>query len=289
MDHQIRATAANDSIRAFAIYAKDTVEEARKRHKLSPVVCAALGRVLMGAAMMSRMEKDDRNLLTIQIIGDGPIGGITVTASPSGILKGFSNHPHVEVPPKYAGKLDVGAAVGNGFLRVMRDSGGSEPYIGTVDLVSGEIAEDLTYYFAQSEQTPSAVGLGVLVDTDCTVRTAGGFIIQLMPDTPDEYISILEKNLSGLSPVTELLSDGLSPEDILKAVLDGMDVNIVEKRNVSFNCDCSRDKVIKSLLSLNPADLQEMIDENKPIEVYCDFCGERYTFENSDFTFLKNR
>ena len=280
MDHQIRATAANDSIRAFAIYAKDTVEEARKRHKLSPVVCAALGRVLMGAAMMSRMEKDDRNLLTIQIIGDGPIGGITVTASPSGILKGFSNHPHVEVPPKYAGKLDVGAAVGNGFLRVMRDSGGSEP---------GEIAEDLTYYFAQSEQTPSAVGLGVLVDTDCTVRTAGGFIIQLMPDTPDEYISILEKNLSGLSPVTELLSDGLSPEDILKAVLDGMDVNIVEKRNVSFNCDCSRDKVIKSLLSLNPADLQEMIDENKPIEVYCDFCGERYTFENSDFTFLKNR
>ena len=282
MDYQIRATAAEDTIRAFAITAKDTVEEARKRHHTFPVVTAALGRMLCGGAMMSMMEKEEDNLLTLQVIGDGPMQGITVTASPTGVLKGFANVTNVDIPAKYKGKLDVGAAVGKGILRVLRDTGAPEPYVGTVALVNGEIAEDLTYYFAQSEQTPSAVGLGVLVDTDWTVLCAGGFIIQLMPEASENTISTLEENISQIRPVTEMLSQGLTPENILEVLLNGLQPTILEKREVSYHCDCSRDKIIRSLISLNKKDLQEMIDDAKPIEVRCDFCGDRYEFSPED-------
>ncbi len=286
-DYMIRATAADDTIRAFAVTAKETTEEMRKRHDTAPVVTAALGRLLSAAAMMCRMQKEEQGLLTIQVLGDGPIGGMTVTAGPDGLLKGFANATNVEVPLKYPGKLDVGTAVGNGILRVMRErrSGKDdpygvpgEPYVGTVQLVSGEIAEDLTYYFAQSEQTPSAVGLGVLVDKDVTVRCAGGFIVQLMPDASDESIEKLEANIRALRPVTEMLDDGMSPEALLEALLSGMEINFLEKTEIGFRCDCSKERITKSLMALPKEDLQEMIDDNKPIEVRCQFCNEQYEF-----------
>lgn len=286
-DYMIRATAADDTIRAFAITAGNTVEEARSRHDTAPVVTAALGRMLCAASMMSMMEKDEKGLLTVQVLGDGPIGGITVTASGDGILKGFANETNVEVPHKYKGKLDVGSAVGRGILRVMRERRRDEadiydepndPYIGTVDLVSGEIAEDFTYYFAQSEQTPSAVGLGVLVDKDISVRCAGGFIVSLMPDVSDETISLLEDNIKNIRPVTELLEEGLSPEELLEEILRGMDVCVLERRDVSYRCDCSMERVTSSLLALPASDLNEMIEDNKPVEVRCQFCNERYEF-----------
>ncbi|MBQ7677783.1 MAG: Hsp33 family molecular chaperone HslO [Lachnospiraceae bacterium] len=286
-DYMLRATAANDTIRAFAITAKDTIEEARRRHDTAPVVTAALGRLLCGGAMMCMMEKEDEGLLTLQVLGDGPVGGITVSASPDGLLKGFANETNVELPLKYPGKLDVGTAVGSGILRVMREqkraeadpfAAAGEPYIGTVELVSGEIAEDLTYYFAQSEQTPSAVGLGVLVDKDITVRCAGGFIVQLMPDVTDEAISLLEQNIQSIRPVTELLDEGMMPEGLLEELLKGMDVTVLEKRPVAYRCDCSRERVTKSLAALPKEDLQEMIDDAKPVEVRCQFCNEKYEF-----------
>ncbi|MCR5053916.1 MAG: Hsp33 family molecular chaperone HslO [Lachnospiraceae bacterium] len=277
-DHMIRAAAADGSIRCFAITSKDTAEAGRAYHETSPVVTAALGRMLSGGAMMGLMMKDERDLLTLQIRGEGPLKGITVTADNAGHVKGFPNVSDVEIPPKYPGKLDVGGAVGSGFLRVIRDTGGPEPYVGTVPLQTGEIAEDLTYYFAQSEQTPSAVGLGVLVDKDCTVSCSGGFIIQLMPDVKDETIDALEENLKTLRTVTDMLSDGLSPEDMLNEVLKGMGVTVLDKIPVSFTCDCSKVRVTKSLIALPKSDIQEMIDDNKPVEVRCQFCNKKYDF-----------
>ncbi len=281
-DYMIHAMAAKNEIRAYAITAHDTVEAARSAHDTSPVVTAALGRMLMGAAMMGMMMQDDRDLITLQIRGDGPLKGITVTADNVGRVKGFPMESDVEVPAKYPGKLDVGAAVGHGFLRVMRDTGAPEPYVGTVDLVTGEIAEDLTYYFAQSEQTPSAVGLGVLVDTDCTVSCAGGFIVQLLPGTSDETITQLEENIKKLPQVTSMLSDGLSPEEILGQVLDGFDIEFLENTPVEFCCDCSKERIERSLISLPKQDIQDMIDEGKPVEVRCQFCNRTYDFEVSE-------
>lgn len=277
-DHKIRAMAAGGTIRAFAVTGRDTVEEARQRHHLQPVVTAALGRTLMAASMMCDMEKDEDSLLTVQFLGDGPVGGITVTASPSGVLKGFANNPNVELPPKRPGKLDVGRAVGNGMLRVMRDTGAPDPYIGTVQLVSGEIAEDLTSYFARSEQVPSSVGLGVLVGTDSAVSEAGGFIVQLMPDVSDGSIDILENNIKNISSVTTMLQSGMGPEDMLGRLLDGLDLQITDSSPVSFCCDCSKERVRRSLISLNKEEIREIIQEGKPIETGCQFCGAKYKF-----------
>ena len=277
-DYMIRATACNEEIRAFAITSKELVEEARKDHTTSPVVTAALGRLLTGGAMMASMMKGDQDLLTLQILGDGPLQGVTVTADSHGHVKGFPNVAIVDVPPKYEGKLDVGAAIGNGVLRVIRDTGLKEPYVGTVQLQTGEIAEDLTYYFAQSEQTPSAVGLGVLVDTDYTVRASGGFMIQLMPDTSDETIAKLEENLQKLPTVTSMFDDGMTPEEVLGLVLEGMDFQVTERSEVAFQCDCSRERVAESIASISKDDIQEMIDDGKPIEVRCQFCNTTYDF-----------
>lgn len=285
-DYKIRAMAAGDTIRAFAITAKDTTDEARKRHNSSPVVTAGLGRMLMGASMMSMMEKKEDALLTLQAIGDGPMQGITVTAGTGGLLKGFANVCDVDLPPKYKGKLDVGGAIGPGILRVMRDEGAPEPYVGTVELVSGEIAEDLTYYFAQSEQTPSAVGLGVLIDVDTSVKCAGGFIVQLMPEASDQTISILEENIKNLPPVTEMMDRGYTPEMLLEEILKGLDITILEKADVAYRCDCGKERITKSLLALNKADLQEMIDDGKPIEVRCQFCNEKYNFSIDELVMI---
>lgn len=278
MDYMIRATAANAQIRAFAATTKDLVDTARTTHQTSPVVTAALGRLLTGGVMMGAMLKGDDDLLTLQISGDGPLKGMTVTADSTGKVKGYALEPQIMLPPSKAGKLDVGGAVGNGFLRVIKDMGLKEPYVGQTDLQSGEIAEDLTYYFATSEQVPSSVGLGVLMEKDNTVKQAGGFIVQLMPFTEDEVIDRLEENLKKFSSVTTVLDEGKTPEEMLEMLLEGLDVVVTDKIPVSFQCNCSKSRVEKALISIGKKELQEMIDEGEEIEVNCHFCNTAYRF-----------
>lgn len=276
-DYIVRATAANDAIRAFAITSRDMVEEARKRHNTSPIVTAALGRMLSAGSMMGVMLKGEDDLVTLQIQGTGPMKGITVTSNSKGEVKGFPNVAVVDLPPKN-GKLDVGGAIDLGIMRVIKDMGLKEPYVGTVELQTGEIAEDLTYYYAVSEQIPSTVGLGVLMNKDNTVNVAGGFIVQLMPFTSEEVIAQIEENLKTLPSVTDMLSAGKSPEEMLETVLAGLDVQIMETYPACYKCDCSRERVIKSLASLGKEDMDDIIADGKPVEVKCQFCNEAYEF-----------
>ena len=285
-DYMIRAIAANDQIRAFAITSRQLTETARMNHNTSPEITAALGRSMSAALMMGMMMDGEKDLLTLQFRGDGPAKGITVTADSHGNVKGFAHNPQVTLPPK-EGKLNVGGAIGNGFLTVIRDIGLKEPYVGTVQLMTGEIAEDLTYYFASSEQTPSSVGLGVLMNKENTVRVAGGFIIQLMPDTDDETITKLENNLTGIPPVSTMLEEGNTPEDILKRVLAGFDVKVTEKKDVSFTCDCSRERVERSLATLKDEDLEDIIKDAKPVEVRCQLCNKAYNFTIDEIREMK--
>ncbi len=277
-DYIVRATAADDAIRAFAITSRDMVEEGKKRHNTSPVVTAALGRMLSAGAMMGVMMKGEDDMLTLQIQGNGPMKGITVTADSKGNVKGFPNVADVMLPPNKDGKLDVGGAIDLGIMRVIKDMGLKEPYVGTVPLQTGEIAEDLTYYFATSEQVPSSVGLGVLMNKDNTVAQAGGFIIQLMPFTSDEIIEKLEENIKNLPSVTTMLSDGKTPEQILETVLNGFEVTVHETIPTRFLCDCSSERVERSLRSLGEEDMKEIMAEGKPIEVKCQFCNKAYTY-----------
>lgn len=278
-DYIVRATAADHQLRAFAVTSKDIVEKARKIHNTSPVATAAIGRLLTAASIMGSMMKGEKDVLTLQIECGGPIGGITVTADSNADVKGYVNNPNVILPPNAQGKLDVSGALGPGFLNVIKDIGLREPYNGQTHLVSGEIAEDLTYYFATSEQVPSSVGLGVLMDKDNHVRQAGGFIIQVMPDTDDEVIDKLEARLGEVHSVTEMLDKGMTPEDILNYVLEGMDVEILEIVPTQYKCDCSFERVSKVIASLGKKELQEMIDDGKPVEVNCQFCGSHYKFD----------
>lgn len=278
----IRATAADSQIRAFAVTTKEMVETARSYHNTSPVATAALGRLLTGGVMMGTMMKGEKDLLTLQIKGDGPLGGITVTADSQGHVKGYVNHPQVMIPANLNGKLDVSRAIGNGMLQVIKDLGMKEPYVGSCELQTGEIAEDLTYYFAISEQVPSSVGLGVLMEKNNTVRQAGGFIIQLMPFTPDEIIDKLEQKLASVTSVTSMLDAGMTPEQILEEILGEFGLEINEKVEVSYHCDCSVERIEKALISIGKKDIQEMIDDGKPIEVNCHFCDKTYTFEVED-------
>ena len=277
-DYIVRATAADDQIRAFAITSRGLVEEARTRHNTSPVATAALGRLLSAGAMMGAMMKGDQDLLTLQIKCSGPIQGLTVTADAKGNVKGFVENPEVMLPPNSKGKLDVGGALDLGILTVIKDMGLKEPYSGQTELKTGEIAEDLTYYFATSEQVPSSVGLGVLMNKDNTVRQAGGFIIQLMPFTDDKIIDALEKKLSEITSVTNLLEEGHTPESMLEYILGDFGVEITEKIPASFYCNCSKDRVKKAIISIGKKDLNEMIADGKPIEVKCHFCNTAYTF-----------
>ena len=276
MDYMIRATAAKGQVRAFAATTRDTVEFARASHNTSPVATAALGRLLTGSAMMGAMMKGEKDLLTIKIEGDGPIGGITVTADSKGNVKGYAFHPEVMLPPNEKGKLDVGKALGVGVLTVIKDMGMKEPYVGQTILVTGEIAEDLTYYFATSEQTPSSVALGVLMNRENTVRQAGGFILQMMPGVSEEVVSGLEKRLSQIISVTALLDEGRTPEEILKYVLEDLDLEILDQMPVKFSCNCSKERIEKALVSVGRQELQQMIDEGKTIEVNCHFCSRHY-------------
>ena len=278
-DYMVRATAADGAIRAFAGTSKELVEEAKNRHGTCPIMTAALGRLLSAGVMMGSMMKGEKDLLTLQIQGDGPGGGLTVTADASGHVKGYPHVAVIDLPVNDQGKLNVGGAMGNGTLRVIKDLGLKEPYIGQAALQTGEIAEDLTYYFAVSEQVPSSVGLGVLMNKDNTVRQAGGFIIQLMPFVEDEVIEKLEENLKSLEPVTTMLDRGFTPERMLEEVLQGFEVTVNDTMPVSFYCNCSKERVTKALISIGADKMQEMIDDGEPVSINCHFCNTDYTFE----------
>lgn len=283
-DYIVRATAAGGQMRAFAATTKNLVESARVHHNTNPVATAALGRTLTAGAIMGSMMKNDTDMLTLQIRGDGPIEGITVTADSHANVKGYVGNPDVMLPPKN-GKLDVGGAVGIGLLQVIKDMGLKEPYVGQTILVSSEIAEDLTYYFASSEQVPSSVGLGVLMNKDNTVRCAGGFIIQLMPFATEETISQLEENLKDVTSVTDFLDKGYTPEQMLEKLIGHLDLEITDTIPTQFYCNCSKERVEQAVASIGKKDIQEMIDEGKDIEVKCHFCNTAYNYTVED---LKN-
>ena len=276
-DYIVRATAAGGQVRAFAATTKGLVEEAKERHNMSPIATVALGRLLTGGAMMGAMMKNDADILTVQIKGNGPIGSMTVTANPKGEVKGFVGNPQVMLPLK-DGRLDIADAVGIGVLSVIKDIGLKEPYVGDTILITSEIADDLTYYFATSEQVPSSVGLGVLMNKDNTVREAGGFIIQLMPNASDEFIDQLENRIKEIKSVTEMLEHGMTPEEILEHIFEGMDLQILDTIPTEFYCNCSKERVSAAVISVGKQELQKMIDDGEPIEVNCHFCNSHYKF-----------
>lgn len=285
-DYIVRATAGGGSIRAFAATTGEMVEHARQVHHTSPVASAALGRMMTAAAIMGSMLKGDKDLVTLQIRGLGPLKGAVVTSDSKCRVKGYVFHPNVEVPSKYPGKLDVSAAIGQGYMSVIKDIGLKEPYAGRIQLVSGEIAEDLTYYYAQSEQTPSAIGLGVLVDTDTSIRCAGGFMIQLLPDASEEVISQLETRLNTIPYITDLLDMGQTPEGILEMILQGMDMKILDKVPTEFYCNCTKERVEKALISIGKEELEKIANEDKKANLHCYFCGKEYDFTEEEILTL---
>ena len=288
-DYIVRAMAAGQQIRAFAITSKELVEKARKAHNTSPVATAALGRLLSAGAMMGVMMKGEKDVLTLQMKGSGPMGGNTVTADSKGNVKGYVDNPNVILPPNKDGKLDVGGAIGVGILNVIKDLGLKEPYNGSVELKTGEIGDDLTYYFATSEQVPSAVGLGVLMNKDNTVKQAGGFIIQLMPFIADEVVDKLEAKLAGVKSVTAMLDKGYTPEMILEELLGEFGLEITDTMPAQFYCNCDRARVEKALIGAGRAALNEMVQDGKTIEVNCHFCNEKYEFTVEDLKELIRR
>lgn len=285
-DYILRATAADLKIRAFAITSTELVEYARQRHNTSPVATATLGRLLSAGAMMGVMMKGEKDVLTLQMKGDGPIEGLTVTADSHGNVKGYPGNPNVIIPVNYAGKLDVGAAIGYGELIVIKDLGMKEPYVSQTPLGTSEVAEDLTFYFAKSEQTPSSVALGVLMNTDNTVKQAGGFIVQVMPGIDEEIVDKLEQKISTITSVTSMMEEGMGPEEILKEVLGEFDLQINEKIPARFYCDCSKSKVSRALIAIGRGELQKIVEEGKEIEVKCHFCNTAYTYSVKEVEFL---
>ncbi len=286
-DYMIRAMAAGEQLRAFAITSKYLVEEARKSHETMPIATAALGRTMSAALMMGYMLKGEEDLLTVQIEGDGPIRGIVATADSKGNVKGYVYNPYVLLPAKEDGHLNVGGAVGKGTLTVIRDLDLKNTYTGQVELQSGEIAEDITRYFAESEQTPSSVGLGVLVNEDASVRCAGGFIVQVMPSAAEETIARLEENVKGIPYVTDMQREGATPETMLARILDGFDVEITEKKPVRFYCNCDRDRTDRALLLLGEEELSVIGKQTEGTDLTCQFCGEKYHYEPADIEKLR--
>ena len=283
MDYMIRATAANAQIRAFAVTSRELVEYARQAHDLSPIASAALGRTMSAALMMADMLKGPQDLLTIKIDADGPIGGILVTADNHGGVKGYVGNPNVDLPSVRPGHLNVGGAVGHGTLTVIRDLSLKDPYVGQTAIQTGEIAEDITYYFAVSEQIPSSVGLGVLVNRqEKKILQAGGFIVQLMPFAEEETISKLENNLKGIDSVTKMLSAGDTPEQMLEKVLAGLDPVVTQKDPVRFYCNCGREKYERALVLLGREEVQKIVDDGEPVEIKCQFCGKKYRFSQEE-------
>lgn len=281
-DYVLRSTAGYGQVRAFVATTRNMVEKARDLHKTSKVATAALGRTLTATSMMGLMMKNDGDKITVIIKGGGPIGSILATANSKGIVKGYVDNPNVVVEDYENGKLNVAAAVGSeGTVRVTKDLGLREPYNGSYPMVSGEIAQDLTYYFALSEQTPSVVALGVLTKEE-EVEYAGGFIVQLMPDATEETISKLESNVANLDSITNMLKEGKTPEDILNIVLDGLNPQILDKCDVGFECECSKERVEGVLISIGQHQLAEMIEEDKKAEIGCQFCNSKYMFDEDE-------
>ena len=278
-DYILRATAANGQIRAFIATTRNTVEKAREIHDTTPVMTAALGRLLTGASIMGAMLKDEQDLLTLTVKGNGPGGGVLATADSMGHVKGYAFHPHVEMLPQSPGKLDVGGAIGAGSLTVVKDLGMKEPYVGQVELVTSEIAEDLAYYFTMSEQTPSAVALGVLVDTDCSVRRAGGFVLQLLPGATDETIDKLEATVGMVQSVTAMLEQGMTPEDMANFLLGAFGYEVTDILPVEYECNCSRARVEKALISVGREDVEKILAEDGHMTMNCHFCGTDYAFD----------
>lgn len=288
-DYIIRAVTADGSLRAFAADTTFLVNKAHQMHKTYPIASAALGRLLTAASMMGTMLKSKGDTITLQLTGNGPIGRVMAVSDFEGNVKGYADNPLVDLPNNDAGKLNVGGAVGkDGYLTVIRDFGLKEPYIGRVPLVSGEIGDDLTSYFAVSEQTPSTVGVGVLVDVDLSVKCSGGFIVQVMPEAVDADIDKLEENLSKIKSVTKMMEDGSTPEDMLKALLNGFDYEITEKRSVEYRCDCSRERVERAIISLGKKEIKKIIDEDGQAELTCHFCDSVYNFDKEELTSLLN-
>ena len=281
-DYVVRASTKDVPLRAFAATTKNTVEEARMIHHLTPLTSAALGRVLTATAMMGQMLKSPEDKLTLQLKGDGPILSLLATGNGKGEVKGYIGKPNVDLPLNKKGKLAVGQAIGQGTLTVIMDLGLKEPYIGRVSLVNGEVAEDLAHYYAVSEQVPSAVALGVLVDRDRSIQSSGGFIIQIMPDCPEDIINVLEKRLSILPPITQLLSEGKSPEDILTDVLKDFEVEFLEKKEIAYVCDCNVERLEKALISLGKKELADIIDQDGQAELQCHFCNKKYHFSKEE-------
>ncbi|KRN27866.1 33 kDa chaperonin [Lactobacillus selangorensis] len=282
-DYLVRAMADNDQLRAFAIDATDVVREAQKRHDTFPTASAALGRTLVATLLLSAAEMKGDEKMTVRVLGDGPVGGIVADADAHGHVKGYIQVPHVDLPLKENGHIDVGGAVGkNGTLTVTKDLGLKEPYSGTVELASGEIGDDFTYYLASSEQIPSAVGVSVYVNADGSIGVAGGFMIQVMPGADDATISRLEANLKKLPQVSDLLRDGTTPEQLLDRIFGAGEVKVIAKEPVSFQCDCSKDRFAKGLATLSDKELHSMIDEDHGAETVCKFCGNKYEFTEAE-------
>lgn len=288
MSYILRGTSKNHGIRIFAADTTSMVEEARRLHNTSPVASAALGRALTASSIMGIMMKGDSDKLTLSINGKGPLGTIVCVADSKGTVKGYVSNPLVDIPSRADGKLDVGSAVGiNGLVTIIKDMGMKEPYTGQYPLVNGEIAEDLTAYYAYSEQQPSAIALGVLVDVDYSIKAAGGFIVQLMPEAEEKDIDILEKNLSQITSVSHLIDDGKTPEDLINLVLKDLEPMIYEKIPVSYKCDCSRERIEKALISIGKKDLDEIIKEDKLAEISCHFCNTVYHFNEAELIDLR--
>ena len=289
-DYMVRATAGNAQIRAFAATTKDLAEYARCAHNLSPIAAAALGRLMTGTVMMGTMMDNEDDLITVKMDGDGPLKSVLATADNKGNVKGYVGNPYVIMEPNASGHLNVGGGIGEGNLTVIRDMGMKEPYVGQVPLYTGEVAEDLTYYFTKSEQTPSSVGLGVLVERETlSVIAAGGFIIQLLPFAEEETIAHLEENLKKFSSVTDILKAGKTPEDLLNIVLEGFDIEFTDKVDLNFYCNCDKDRVERALMLIGEKEIQEMIDDGKEIELRCHFCNKAYTFSVDELKALKGK
>ncbi len=281
MGHITKAIDADGFLRISFIDSRDIVNEAQQIHNTSPVVTAALGRTLTITALMGSMFKEPTDNLTVYIKGDGPLGGMVTAADGAGMVKGYAYQPLVDLPLK-RGKLDVGGAIGHGSLAISKDIGLKDPYVGRVPLVTGEIGEDFTYYFAMSEQTPTAIALGVLVDTDLSARQAGGFIVQLMPGAPDKVAIKLEENVRSLAPITTLLEEGKTATDIIEAVLDGFEIKYLDAQDYEYRCDCSMEKITKALISLGADELSDMIEKDEGAEITCQFCPKVYRLSKDE-------
>ena len=279
MGELVRAMTRDGFVKAVAVTTADIVERARQIHKTLPTATAALGRLLSAASMMGNMQKVENGSITLQVKGGGPLGTVLAVSDAEGNVRGYVHNPQISLMEKYRGKLDVGAAVGtDGMLTVIRDLQMKEPYVGSVQLVSGEIAEDITEYFVQSEQTPTACALGVLVDTDQSVRAAGGYLVQLLPGAPDDIIDKIEAGIRKAGAVTAMLDKGMTAQQLLETVMEGLELEILETTPVEYRCYCSRDRVTSTLISLGRKDLQEIVDDGEDIHIECQFCDTIYTF-----------